>query len=364
MCKLLFIVFLLFFSAIHGQSGKPANLIAYYSGHYASIEKYDISKLSHIVFSFCHLRGNRLFVDNKSDTLTIKKLVDYKRKYPTLKIILALGGWGGCKTCSDVFSSDKGRTEFAISCKELLDFFAADGIDLDWEYPAIPGYPGHRWRPADKINFTSLLKKLRETLPQKAEISFAAGVYQQALDSSIEWKRAAAYADRVHLMTYDLVSSRNKNTGHHTALYSGTMQKESVDYAVNFVMARGVPASKIVIGAAFYGRVFKNVGTANNGLYQPGKFLSFITYKKLATQLEKRGGYKVYYDSIAKASYGYNSEKRTFVTYDDFTSVALKATYTISKNLNGIMFWELSQDFSTGGFLKVISETLAVENDR
>jgi chitinase len=78
-----------------------------------------------------------------------------------------LGGWSGCAPCSDVFSTAAGRTAFAASVKELLLYFKADGIDLDWEYPAIEGYPGHTYRKEDKENFTSLVQALRATLGKK-----------------------------------------------------------------------------------------------------------------------------------------------------------------------------------------------------
>src|SRR5262245_46043870 len=98
LCSLFFIV------ACSGQaskanSAKDLAVIAYYSGDAATIESFDVTKLTHIIFSFCHLRGNRLSVDDAGDTATIQKLVSLKQKNPQLKIMLSLGGWGGCKTC-------------------------------------------------------------------------------------------------------------------------------------------------------------------------------------------------------------------------------------------------------------------------
>src|SRR5918993_4694717 len=132
------------------QSRKPPAVIAYYTGHYKSIQNYDISKLTHIIYGFAGLRGHRLHLAGKQDTTTLRKLVAFKNRHPTLKISIALGGWGGCKPCSEVFASGQGRVEFAQSALDMLNYFGADGLDLDWEYPAIPGYPGHRWAPADK----------------------------------------------------------------------------------------------------------------------------------------------------------------------------------------------------------------------
>src|SRR5687768_7426830 len=128
-------IFLLVGKVIFGQT--PFTVTAYFAGDINQISKYDPQKLTHIIFSFCHLKGNRLSVDNKADTLRIQQLVELKKRNPSLKVLLSLGGWGGCSTCSDVFSSNDGRKAFASSVKELNNYFDTDGIDLDWEYPAI-----------------------------------------------------------------------------------------------------------------------------------------------------------------------------------------------------------------------------------
>ena len=94
-------------------------------------------------------------------------MVALKKRNPQLKIILSLGGWGGCETCSDVFSTKKGRKKFSKSAKKLCDYFGTDGIDLDWEYPTISGFPGHPYGPQDKPNFTALIKQLRKKLGKK-----------------------------------------------------------------------------------------------------------------------------------------------------------------------------------------------------
>src|SRR6187549_2432977 len=156
MKKLLLIVFVLNVCIVTAQK---ISVIAYYAGDAAHIDAYPVEKLTHIIFSFCHLQGNALHVDNKNDSLTIQHLVGLKQRNPSLKIILSLGGWGGCKTCSPVFSTEKGRKEFAASVKQLNEYFKTDGIDIDWEYPAIEGYPNHQYLPADKQNFTALMQE-------------------------------------------------------------------------------------------------------------------------------------------------------------------------------------------------------------
>ncbi|HUP14241.1 MAG TPA: glycoside hydrolase family 18 protein [Niastella sp.] len=337
-----------------GAAKQSLAVIAYYAGPAAQVDSFAAEKLTHIIFSFCHLKGNKLAVDNAHDTTTIQKLVGLKKRNPELKVLLSLGGWGGCETCSDVFSTEAAREEFARSVKQLLDYFNADGIDLDWEYPAISGYPGHRFVPEDKPNFTKLVTQLRKAIGKKNEISFAAGGFVTFLEQSIEWQKIMPLLDRVNLMTYDLINGFSTVTGHHTPLYSTPQQKESTNNTVRLLDAMGVHRNKLVIGAAFYARIFENADSVNNGLYRPAKFKRGIPFKAFANYLTKDSGFVYHWDSVAKAPWMYNAQQRLFVTYDDTTSMRLKTAYAIDQKINGIMFWQLGEDTYSGGLLDAI----------
>lgn len=339
------------------KANNNISVIAYYSGSASNLDKFDVQKLTHIIYSFCHLKGNELAVDNAQGSATIKKMVALKEKNPQLKVIISLGGWGGCKTCSEVFSSDADRDAFATSVKMLLEKYNADGIDLDWEYPAILGFPGHRFVQEDRENFTQLIQQLRTTLGEKYEISFAAGGFKNYFDSSVEWNKVMPLVNRVNLMSYDLVNGYATVTGHHTPLYSTPQQQLSVDYGVRYLESLGVPSNKITIGAAFYARIFESGDSVNNGLYQSAKFKESIGYNKISSSLNEAKGYTYHWDSVSKAPYLYNAEKKLFATYDDATSIRLKTQYAIDNNLDGIMFWELSIDKPTNGLLDVIYKT-------
>jgi chitinase len=330
------------------------NVIAYYSGNETDINPYPVEKLTHLIYSFCHLKGNRLAVDNEQDSLTILQLVSLKKRNPNLKVLLSLGGWGGCKTCSEVFSTAQGRLEFARSVKDLLAIYRVDGLDLDWEYPAIEGVPGHPFKPEDKQNFTALIEILRSTIGGEYELSFAAGGFRKFLVESIEWEKVVPLLDRVNLMTYDLVGGYSTVTGHHTPLYSTPSLPESTDNAVRFLDSIGVPKNKLVVGAAFYGRVWENVENVNNGLCQSGKFKTSVGHRNLEAYLMSNPGFTSYWDTTAQARYYYNPSLRLFLTLDDPESITLKTLYAKERGLNGIMFWELANDESQGGLLDVI----------
>lgn len=355
-----FVFILTFISAIAmAQSpAKKISVIGYYTGDAEHVTQYPVEKLTHITFSFCHLKGNRLSVDNKKDTLTIRQLVSLKKRNPSLKVLLSVGGWGGCETCSPVFSTIKGRTEFAKSVKEINSYFATDGIDLDWEYPAIEGYPGHAFMPEDKPNFTLLVAALRNELGPENEITFAAGGFTKFFKESIEWDKVSRQVDKINLMTYDLVNGNSTITGHHTPLFSTLQQTESTDNAVRFLDSIGVPKAKMIIGAAIYGRIFDVEQNGGNGLYQKGKFTQGISFSNLNRDSLQREGFTYYWDDTAKAPYMYSPAKKQLITFDDEKSIKLKTKYVLDKQLGGIMFWQLADDKPVNGLLDNIDSVL------
>lgn len=334
------------------------SVIAYYVGDDQTIDRYEVDRLTHIIFSFSHLKDGLLHVRNQRDSTAIKHLVSLKEKHPHLKIMLSLGGWGGCEPCSEAFSTDEGRLRFAQSVKETNDYFGTDGIDLDWEYPAIPGHPGHPYMPEDRENFTELVVALRDVLGSNNELSFAAGGFQTFLDESIEWDKVMPLMDRVNIMSYDLVHGYSTVTGHHTPLYSVRPDEESADRAVQYLLDIGVPANKLVIGAAFYARVWQDVDSTKNGRYNPGEHTRGFNFKQHGEELTVEKGWQYYYDEDAQAPYWYNAKERKYATGDDARSVSAKAQYAIDHGLGGIMFWELTLDKEREGLLQAISEVV------
>jgi len=119
----------------------------------------------------------------------------------------------------------------------------------------------------------------------------------------------------------------------------------------------GVPSKKIIIGAAFYGRMFQVTDTANHGLYNPASFYHGISYSRLYDSISVNNGFLQYWDPIANAPYAFNTERKILVTYDDSLSIIRKTEYVEKKKLGGIMFWQLRDDKFNDGLLDVIYRT-------
>jgi len=223
------------------------------------------------------------------------------------------------------------------------------------EYPGQPG-PGIKFRPDDKQNFTLLLKTLRESLDNLSKTRNRTGdnKYTLTIASSdgeyfdhTEMDKLHVYLDWINVMTYDLYNVATPTTGHHTGLYpsaSGPANQRCTETAIKQHLAAGIPANKLVIGAAFYGRLWTDVNPINNGLYQSGRYVQTYSYADLAANYINKNGFKGYWDEAAKAPYLWNSDTKSLITYDDPESLKAKAEYVKSHQLGGIMYWEHSND--------------------
>ncbi len=334
---------------------KSYKVVAYISSDSASLVKYDLKKVTHLIYGFGNLNDKgRFSVRRKKDTVMLNTMRDLKVKYPQLKTLIAFGGWGGCKTCSEVFSTTEGRQNFAQDAKAMMDYFGLDGVDLDWEYPAIQGPPEHLFQREDKANFTDLITRIRKEIGQEKLLTFAAGGFQQFLDESVEWDKILTDVDFVNLMTYDLVHGYSTETGHQSSLYSVRPKDETINRAIDFFKKTNFPLDKVIVGVPFYHRYFTVESSENNGLFKPTKFLKGVDYKDNHSVLGK-GDYQEFWDSKASVPYWYNSKLKIFVTGDNKKSIIKKTEYIKKQKLGGIMFWELASDTSTNGLLDAIN---------
>jgi chitinase len=324
-------------------------IVAGYAGDEAlpSVTDEDARKLTHLNIAFGHVRDDEIRVDHLRH---LNRLPELKAANPDLLILLSVGGWsaGGF---SEAAATAAGRASLAQSAANLLRSLPLDGIDLDWEYPCY-GEAGIAASPDDKTNFTLLLREMREALDREGAASgrhylltIAAGADHYYIDGT-EMDKVHPYLDFIQLMTYDMRGGFQTLTGHHTNLYTptGDLFRISVDASVRLFREAGVPPEKIVIGAAFYSRMWQGVPDRNAGLHQMTASSGGYgpDYTRLHADYIGRGGFVRYWDDEAKAPYLFDGN--SFITYDDEESLRHKCGYIRSEGLAGIMFWEYSCD--------------------
>lgn len=307
----------------------------------------DLMKLTHLNVAFGHLRGDEITTEHLKHKNALSII---KQEFSDLTLLLSVGGWsaGGF---SEAAATVEGRARMADSAIRVLTEFPFDGIDLDWEYPCY-GEAGIASSPADKTNFTLLLKAMREALDHKGAndgrhylLTIAAGADQYYVDGT-EMDQVHSYLDFVQLMTYDMRGGFQILTGHHTNLFTptGDLFRISVEASVNLFIRAGVPKEKLVIGAAFYSRKWQGVPNHANGLHQMAGGTGGYgpDFTALAAEYIDKNGYVRYWDDEAKAPYLFNGT--SFISYEDEQSLQHKCEYVKAKELAGVMFWEYSCD--------------------
>lgn len=357
---------------------KGVKVMAYYYTRWQNFtpETLPLDKLTHIIFSFTEVIDGEMKFPEDTLGIMLKKLVEQRKSHPDLKVMVACGGWGGSGGFSEMARTTEGRKKFVESVVTFIKEYNLDGLDIDWEYPGLPG-DGNPFIPEDKENFSALMCEIRgglNSISADQVLTFAGAGWEMAFDH-IELDKVMQCVNYVNVMSYDLAGSDDQYTSHHTNLglikmedIQGTpaaakMVEEgdvtkpfSTQKIVSYLINKGVKPAQIVIGSNFSGRAWQGVPPQKNGLYQlnRGAWRERNSYSVIREKREDKNGFVRYWDPIAQAPYLYNSKDSVFITYDDTMSVRLKTKYTAETGLGGIMFWQLGADTQQDGLVDAI----------
>ncbi|MEU2865309.1 glycoside hydrolase family 18 chitinase [Streptomyces mirabilis] len=287
------------------------------------------------------------------------QLRELKAKYPNIKILWSFGGW----TWSGGFAQAAANpTAFAQSCYNLVedprwaDVF--DGIDIDWEYPNACGLSCDTSGAAAYKNLMQALRAKFGTNNLVTAATTADGTSGGKIDAA-DYAGASQYVDWYNVMSYDFFGAFNAQgpTAPHSPLtsYSGipTPGFTTADAIAKF-KAKGVPASKLLIGIGFYGRGWTGVtqdapgGTATGpapGTYEQG----IEDYKVLKTSCPATG-------TIAGTAYAHCGTN--WWSYDTPATIGTKMAWAKSQGLGGAFFWEFSGDTSNGELVSALTSGL------
>ncbi|MCL4110777.1 UNVERIFIED_CONTAM: hypothetical protein GTU68_010154 [Idotea baltica] len=313
-----------------------------------------------------------------------------KQRNPDLKIIPSIGGW----TLSDPFfdfTTKANRDTFVASVKKFLNTWKFyDGVDIDWEFPGGGGAAPDLGDPVnDGPAYIALMAELRVMLDELEaengrtyELTSAIGVGHDKIED-VNYGDAIQYMDYIFAMTYDFYGGWNNVLGHQTALNCGNFmrpgQSYTTDNGIQLLLEQGVPANKLVVGTAMYGRGWEGVlpsslsdpsdpmtgvgngklkGSSAQGVWEDG----VIDYKGIKANMlgannQGINGFEYGYDEMAEAPYVWNRTSGQLITFDDDRSVKAKGAYVRSLGLAGLFSWEIDAD--NGDILNAMHEGLA-----
>jgi chitinase len=312
----------------------------------------DATKLTHINYAFVDVQDSMAWLTNiTTDTVNFRILNKLKEVNPDLRILISIGGWTWSGNFSDATLTPQSREKFARTSADIVVDYDLDGVDIDWEYPNLPG-DNNVHRPEDKQNYTLMFEALRKELDERTketgkyyELTTAVGAFYAYIENT-EMDKASEYLDYVNLMTYDFYTS-GERAGHHSNLYPPEDYEKdaSAHKAVQQFLEAGVPAEKLVLGLPFYGRSWFMESGENRGINMPVRSVTRGGgYTYIRDSLVNKKGFVRYWDEKAQAPYLFNSETNQLITYDDEESVKLKVEYVIENNMAGLMFWQYASD--------------------
>jgi chitinase len=288
------------------------------------------------------------------------ELAALKARFPELKLMVSLGGWGGSRWFSDAAATAEGRQRLVASTIDVFlrpfpDLF--DGIDVDWEFPVAGGLPENTYRPQDRRNLTLLMEEYRRQLNtlgaasgRRYELAIAASARPHEI-ANLELDRLPDVLDFINVMTYDYHSAdtiAHFNAPLHAAANDPTPAL-TVAASMQVFLDAGVPADQLVVGAPFYGRGYGSVAAADHGLFQTGSPAAAgdyreVDYREVVRRRPAEHGFRRFWHPEAQVPWLYNAETGVFFTYDGPDGVRAKADYVRARGLGGIMFWEIGGD--------------------
>ncbi|MFF9343186.1 MULTISPECIES: glycosyl hydrolase family 18 protein [unclassified Streptomyces] len=341
------------------------------------------SKITHINYAFGNVQGGKCTigdayadydkaytadqsVDGVADTWdqplrgNFNQLRKLKKAYPNIKVLWSFGGW----TWSGGFGQAvQNPAAFAQSCYDLVedprwaDVF--DGIDLDWEYPNACGLTCDT---SGAASFKNMMQAMRAKFGANNLVTAAVTADASAggkIDAA-DYAGAAPYYDWLNVMTYDFFGAwaAKGPTAPHSPLtsYAGIPQAgfNSAEAIAKF-KAKGVPASKLLLGIGFYGRGWTGVtqsapgGTATGpaqGTYEQG----IEDYKVLKASCPANG-------TVAGTAYAHCGTN--WWSYDTPATVNSKMGWAKNQGLGGAFFWEFSGDTTNGELVSAINGGLS-----
>lgn len=271
-------------------------------------------------------------------------------------ILLTVGGANTKSGFANATSTSSRRQALINNIVNAVTTYGYDGVDIDWE----------PLQDTDQASFQALIRGLRARLDAAAPGKMLTVSTSYQFGTNGTKKTASIIAgvvgvlDYVHLMAYALAGPWGGWVSwHNSALHNGGILPPSgkplptAEEMVNQYVVAGVPASKMTLGLAFFGRTWTGgSGTSTGGVTEPRQTWNASTPPKMGPeyqyhQIIARADYAQAYrwDDVAKNPYlsidrAADAEDQ-FIPFEDPASIREKVRFAAERGLAGLMIWEL-----------------------
>jgi len=226
------------------------------------------------------------------------------------KLLLCLGGNGRSGGFSVMVRNSKNRARFVQNLVETLETYQLDGVDYNWEYPGYrmgKGYLDEKEILKDYEGLAMLVKETKKAFESSGKVITMAYYPDTKQEKLIHLVGLDDLVDLIHSMSYDQGGPNHS-------------PRELAVKTIKQAEIAGLPMEKLCLGLPFYGRKNSVEG-------------DWITYEDLVQQ-HKLSGKEDTVINKDGVGVGFNGKQ----------TLAWKVNKAATKNLGGVMIWEIGQD--------------------
>lgn len=354
--------------ALINDSGRARRFICHYTTWSRTRQKDGAFTIEDIPGELCsHVVYNFVAVDETSFELSsmqpeydfgeggFKRFAALKDKYPDIKLIAAVGGWGhGGGKFSNMTEFRERRTRFVASVVKFLHRFNLDGLEVVWLYP---GNYERGGTVNDKDNFYYLIRELAKAFKDARrgwEVSVQVPADKSRLDVGYQVDALCEAADFIHVIGYDLRGWWNNFADIHSPMADrahdeGNFVGLNVEAGVKEWLHGGCPANKVILGVPLFGRTYLLSSPEENGVGAPtigagaaGEYTNEPGYLGYCEICQLLPNMTIRWDEIGLCPYAFDTEE--WIGYEDERSLKVKIDWAVENRLAGIYAFSLDLD--------------------
>ncbi|OQV26026.1 putative Acidic mammalian chitinase [Hypsibius exemplaris] len=326
---------------------------------FSATKELDPSLCTYIVLPTGSVQNMTLGLTTPNDTDLFQALAKYKDQFPSLKLILSVGGRNRTHELSEMAETQAGIVKFAASVAAKLRGWGLDGLDVYWNWEA------SAFR-SDEILLPVLLKAIRKEFDRdslengKDRLVLSTTLQETSQTNTIDGPVLGTAVDLVHAVSYDQGNTAfaTLNIAHHSPLFGGPLGGSSQVNLASVLQAwflAGIPKSKLVGGVPLYGRgwilensneTFFGAPSADQDLPSDYTHLSgYWPYYELCQRI-KLDNATVVNDKRIAASYAFTPT--WWVGYNNEETLRGKANWISANGFGGVFVNDVSLDDFSG----------------
>ncbi|RUS69271.1 hypothetical protein EGW08_022968 [Elysia chlorotica] len=320
-----------------------------------------------VIFGFAKISVPKraLKVTNQEEKIILAELLQLKNESPDLRLLLALGGEEtGDAPFDEIVKTWSVLQDFSKNVAAMLRHRGFDGLEIAWTT--------QDYRKKNSISrlcqalHDAFLKESSSSGEEKLLLTFTAIPNDLTVKPMYNPTLINQYVDRITVLAFNYENPSEPLALHSSPLHNTDSSAGGVSQSgsMKWWTRNGVPAKKLILGLAAFGRTFVKAAQRGNmrpsdkkSIWSdgpPGPYTGLSGYLSFyeICQMEQRGQLLKKWNAQWKApmAFGQLNNSLSLVSFQDSRSFKEKAFFAKSEGYGGIMIWSLDLDDFDGKF--------------